>query len=306
MLKNGSPLFSGKIVFFLFGMLVTITSTAQNDIDKDWVFKNSKTLSELWELDKEHSKGTFIITSYKPIYLSLAKFSTNTNKNPRSENSDKVLAAPLGTKPIEAKFQLSLKTKIFHDMLWGKADLWVAFSQRAYWQIYNKEESRPFRELNYEPEVILNFPVNFPFLGFDGKMLGAALVHESNGQSDPLSRSWNRVSFHAGFERDQWQVLLKSWLRLPTSDDDNPEILNFIGRGEASIIYDLGRQRFSAIARHSLRFGDESRGSVQLSWAFPIIKNFSGHVQIFEGYGETLIDYNHRQTTIGLGVSLVN
>jgi len=306
MSKYRRPLFTEQILLLMVALLVSSSSKAQNDIENDWIFKNSKTLSELWELDDEHQRGTFIITSYKPIYLSLGKFTTNTNKDPRSENSDKVLDRPLEIDPVEAKFQLSLKTKVFQNMFWGKADLWAAFSQRAYWQIYNKGESRPFRELNYQPEFILNFPVNFRLFGFKGKMVGAALVHESNGQSDPISRSWNRISFHAGFERDQWQILLKSWLRLPTSNDDNPEILNYIGRGEAAITYDLGKQRFSAIARHSLRLGDKSRGSLQLNWAFPIIKNFSGHLQIFEGYGETLIDYNHRQTTIGLGVSLMN
>ena len=278
----------------------------QDNIEKDWIFKNSKSLSELWELDDAHHRGTFLVTSYKPVYFMVGKFSSDTNKNPRSENLENTLPEPVDLNVVESKFQLSLKTKIFHDVLWGRADVWAAFSQRAYWQIYNKKLSRPFRETNYEPEIILNFPLNYSFLGFDGKMVGAAFIHESNGRSDPISRSWNRLSFHAGLERGPWQIMLRNWLRLGGSNDDNPEISDYIGRAEAQVSYDLGRQRFSAIGRHTMKFGDKSRGSVQLNWTFPIVKNFSGHIQVFDGYGESLIDYNHRQTTIGLGVSLIN
>ncbi|WP_282049338.1 phospholipase A [Maribacter aquivivus] len=279
---------------------------AQEDHDHNWYFNNSKSLSELWELDDEHQRGTFILTSYKPIYITAAKYSTNPNEFPQAENSDKVLDEPSSLNAVESKFQISLKTKIFHGMFDGRMDLWMGYSQTAYWQIYNTERSRPFRELNYQPEIIANFPVKFPILGFETKMIGAAIIHESNGQSDPISRSWNRIAFHAAFEKGNWQVMLKPWIRIGSKIDDNENISDYIGRGEADITYDWGRQRFRAIARHSLNLGDKSRGSLQLNWSFPIFENFNGHFQLFDGYGETLIDYNHRQTTIGIGVSLIN
>tara|TARA_R110002167_G_scaffold70400_1_gene198338 strand:- start:3880 stop:4785 length:906 start_codon:yes stop_codon:yes gene_type:complete len=279
---------------------------AQDLKEQNWIGKNSKNLSELWELGDEYHRGTFLITTYKPIYLTVAKYSTNPNEFPVAENSTKVLDDPLSLNAVEAKFQVSLKTKIFHNMLDGHMDLWMGYSQTAYWQIYNTERSRPFRELNYQPEIIANFPVKFKFLGFDLKMIGAAIIHESNGQSDPISRSWNRIAFHAGFERNNWQIMLKPWIRIGSKIDDNENISDYIGRGEANITYDLGRQRFRAIARHSLNYGAKSRGSIQLNWSFPIFENFNGHLQLFDGYGETLIDYNHRQTTIGIGVSLIN
>ncbi|MEP2280397.1 phospholipase A [Maribacter sp.] len=282
------------------------SSFSQDDHDHNWYFNNSKSLSELWELDDEHQRGTFILTSYKPIYITAAKFSTNPNEFPQAENSDKVLDEPSSLNAVESKFQISLKTKIFHGMFDGRMDLWMGYSQTAYWQIYNSERSRPFRELNYKPEIIANFPVKFPILGFETKMIGAAIIHESNGQSDPISRSWNRIAFHAAFEKGNWQVTLKPWIRIGSKIDDNENISDFIGRGEADISYDWGRQRFRAIARHSLNLGDKSRGSIQLNWSFPIFENFNGHFQLFDGYGETLIDYNHRQTTFGLGVSLIN
>jgi phospholipase A1 len=43
-----------------------------------------------------------------------------------------------------------------------------------------------------------------------------------------------------------------------------------------------------------------------VDWSFPIHRNLKGFVQVFSGFGETLIDYNHRQTTFGIGVALVD
>ncbi|WP_423998119.1 phospholipase A [Maribacter sp. IgM3_T14_3] len=295
----------GFVITFIL-VLSNFKAFAQEDHDHNWYFNNSKSLSELWELDDEHQRGTFILTSYKPIYITAAKFSTNPNEFPQAENSEKVLDEPSSLNAVESKFQISLKTKIFHGMFDGRMDLWMGYSQTAYWQIYNTERSRPFRELNYQPEIIANFPVKFPILGFETKMIGAAIIHESNGQSDPISRSWNRIAFHAAFEKGNWQVMLKPWIRIGSKIDDNENISDYIGRGEADITYDWGRQRFRAIARHSLNLGDKSRGSLQLNWSFPIFENFNGHFQLFDGYGETLIDYNHRQTTFGIGVSLIN
>ena len=47
------------------------------------------------------------------------------------------------------------------------------------------------------------------------------------------------------------------------------------------------------------------KGAVQLAWTSPpFLGPLRGYVQFFSGYGESLIDYNWKQTTIGAGIAL--
>ncbi len=285
--------------------LLNSVSQAQEDplFNKKTAYRS---LSDRWELDSATRKGTFLVTPYKPVYVTAGRWSSDPNEKPVSENPvyNYPLYAPLGR--YEARFQLSLKTKVFQGIFGKHGDLWVGYTQKSHWQIYNTTYSRPFRETNYEPELILNFATNFSVFGLKTRMVGIAFNHQSNGRAVPLSRSWNRVILQAGFERGNWVVLLRPWLRLPDADDENPAIMDNIGRAEATFIYRAGRHLISAVGSHSLRGGTKNRGQVQLDWTFPVTGNLRGDLQILHGYGETLIDYNHRQTTIGIAVSLVD
>jgi phospholipase A1 len=166
--------------------------------------------------------------------------------------------------------------------------------------------SRPFRELNYQPELILNFPINASIFGLDFKMAGMAFNHQSNGRDLPRSRSWNRIIFHAAFEKDNFQMYLKPWIRIEgKSNDDNPAISDFLGRMEANFIYHYKKHSFNLITRNNLALQD-NRGSLELNYFYSVKSNLRLHFQMFTGYGETLIDYNHKQTTLGLGISFID
>ncbi len=272
---------------------------------------NSKTqlrdLTERWELDTTSVRGTFLLTPYKPMYVLPLRWTNKPNEQPISGNVDPDYVAPPGVdyNNIETKFQLSFKAKVLQGIFWGHGDLWVAYTQISHWQIYNNELSRPFREVNYEPELILNVPVKFNFLGFKARMIGVAFNHQSNGKSEPFSRSWNRVILHAGLERKNWTIYVRPWFRLPAEKDDNPDISEYVGRGDVNVIYTKNGNIFSFIGSHNLNFNSKTRGNSSFSWSYPIKDNLKGYLLISHGYGETLIDYNNLQTTIGVGVSLI-
>jgi len=262
-------------------------------------------LDSRWELARDSKLGTFNFRAYKPVYLLPAFWSSDPNTLPTSSNPA-VPAEPVSLSDVEAKFQLSFKTKAAENLFGDNGDLWMGYTQSSHWQVYNGELSRPFRETNYEPEVLLVMRSNYSVGGWHGRMLGVGINHQSNGRADPLSRSWNRVMFNVGFDRQDWSLMLRPWVRLSDgNEDENPGIEDYVGRGDATLVHRRGRHEFALMARHSLRGGDRSRGAVQLDWGFPISGVLRGHVQVFDGYGESLIDYDHRATSVGLGISLL-
>jgi phospholipase A1/A2 len=265
------------------------------------------TLGDRWELDPSADRGRFLLRPYKPMYVMIGEWSSDRNELPVSPNPNNVADVRLSTRRTEAKFQLSLKTKVWEDLLGGNGDLWLAYTQTSYWQVYDSAASRPFRESNYEPEVMAMFRTNYRLLGWDGRLAGLALNHQSNGRSEPLSRSWNRLIGQIGLERKNWMVMLRPWWRIPESSrtDDNPDIEDFMGRADLLVVRKSEGHELSFMARHSLRSGSRSRGAMQIDYAFPITSYLKAYVQIFSGYGASLIDYNHRQERLGVGISLI-
>lgn len=261
-----------------------------------------------WDLDGRRKGELFFPRAHKPVYLLPFTWTDRVNDLPHSPSSPNTVTDPLALRPIEVKYQLSLKAKLWEDLLGTPLRVWGGYTQSSRWQVYNPETSRPFRETNYEPEIIFAWPLDRTLLGWRLRQLSLALNHQSNGRELPLSRSWNRVIGEAAFERGDWTVQVRPWVRLNESaqDDDNPDISDYIGRGELLFTGKVGRNVLALTLRHSLRAGDRSRGAAQFEWSFPIDGALHAYAQWFSGYGESLIDYNHQQNKLGFGVSIVD
>src|ERR1700754_519769 len=287
------------------GESVSVDLATRNSND---VARPVSLLDSRWELSPESKLGTFNLRGYKPTYALPFFGTTKQNKTPSSPAPDHTVTEPQELQNVEAKFQISLKTKVWENIFGDNGDLWVGYTQSSRWQVYNTENSRPFRETNYEPEALLVFNTNYQIFGWNGRLADIGVNHQSNGRADPLSRSWNRVVADFGFERENWVVMLRPWWRIPESrkEDDNPDIQDYMGRGEVQVVHEMGANEFALTARHSFRTGDRSHGSLRGTWSFPVVNNLRGYLEVFNGYGESLIDYNHRATYLGIGVSLLD
>ena len=272
-----------------------------------------------WKLDRmwpvggeiERSKALAgLLLQYKRNYLMIDSVHAPASL-PASANPANTATTPENYTSSETKLQASVKARLPITWPWGDS-VWVAYTQQSHWQSFNGSNSRPFRETDYEPEVIFlshRFGDEVPTLGnFTPRIANFAFVHQSNGQSLPRSRSWNRVTAELGSEYRfaddddrRFTVMLKPWWRIKNGDrnDDNPDIENYLGHGEVTVNYWRNRDQYSLLLRER---------AMQFEWSFPLwiesLNSANLQLQYFNGYGHSLIDYNHRLHSFGIGVSL--
>ncbi|PIE39676.1 MAG: phospholipase [Gammaproteobacteria bacterium] len=249
--------------------------------------------------EKKGSENPWVIIPHLRNYILPVTYSHRPNEGKWLE-----MFSESAMDSYEAKFQLSLKALVWNDVLNSSSDLWVAYTQESWWQVYNSDESAPFRETNYQPELILSHDTDYNFLGVNLSQVALSLNHQSNGRSEPLSRSWNRVIGSVVFEYDNVALALRAWYRIPEHDDDNPEINYYMGYGDLTGIWRNNGHQVTVNLRNNLR--SDNVGAVQVDWTFPISNRFKGYIQYFNGYGESLLDYDVLSQRIGIGIALTD
>jgi phospholipase A1 len=260
--------------------------------------KEESALERRQREEKRAGTGVFSLSTHRQNYFLPLAYNSNSNRNAYNSAGE--------SKPsnIEVKFQLSFKVQLWEKMFWGYGDLFFGYTQLSFWQLYDKDLSSPFRETNYEPEVFFKFDTDFNVLGLRNRLITIGFNHESNGKGGELSRSWNRIFAVFAADRGNFFIALKPWYRIPEDDDedDNPNIEKYMGYGELFGGYRLKGHVFSFMLRNNLR--QNNRGAVEFGWSYQIITNLRLYAQYFNGYGESLVDYDHSVNRIGVGVML--
>ncbi len=199
----------------------------------------------------------------------------------------------------EIKFQVSFKMPLATSLFDTNTDLLFAYTSVAWWQTFNDDISNPFRETNYEPEVFLRNHSDTDIFGINFTGWEFGVNHQSNGQSEPTSRGWDRAIGSTAVELTDDLVLgLRAWHILDTQDN-NSDIERFMGYGDIGLGWAPNRNTMTLMYRPASE-GD----AVQLTWSYPISKYLRIYAQYWNGYGESLIDYQVRTERFGLGIAL--
>ncbi len=275
-------------------VMLTAASAAASDMGPA-----SSAIDQRLELEWETYDNPFAITPHRPTYILPLAYNDTPNNAPYA-------GMPLEVENNEIKMQFSFKVPLVKRLMFGNGMLSFGYTQQSYWQAYNGNYSAPFRENNYEPEILLSFLGDYALGDFHGRLVTLTLNHQSNGSSEPLSRSWNRVMLDFVLEHHDTYMSIKPWWRIPEdkAGDDNPDIEEYLGNFEMRLLRKFSAHSVGLMLRNNLN--SENRGAVQLDYTFPLNNRLRGYVQLFNGHGESLIDYNHYGRSVGIGVMLTD
>ncbi len=216
--------------------------------------------------------------------------------------------------PTNARYQVSLKFRFFSPETKTPflEKIYLGYSQNSIWDL--DSTSKPFRDSSYRPslffldDTVSQWSFRGTKLGFQG-----GLEHESNGKDGTSSRSINiafvRPTLTFPLEGDHF-ISVSPKIYNYLDKDDNPDISDY--RGYVDFLLKAGEADGLQLAT-TLRKGTRSEAySVQLDASYPLKRptfgNLGGylHLQYFNGYGESLIDYDQHvraQFRIGLMIT---
>jgi len=290
--------------------LLQIEDLCEKKIAKETIgTKELGAISERIIKERKSAFNPYVITPHKMNYILPVTLTDEIN----TQAYDNFSNWAENLKDVEAKFQISIKVPLTTGDLLTKGDqLLFGFTLASWWQLYTESISRPFRETNYQPEIFYITPIDWhPFDTNTGVIFG--FEHQSNGRSQLISRSWNRVYVNFLFEKNNFALSFRPWYRISedekgnsidTVGDDNPDIDKYMGHFELGLAYDWRDDyEFSMKLRENF---SEHHGAIEIGFTFPLWGKLRGYAQYFNGYGESLIDYNHKQQRIGIGFALTD
>lgn len=238
----------------------------------------------------QETESDWFFTPYKDNYLIFGQM--------RMDDG----SPPFSGEQLDTKFSLGLSFSLFSqsELLDFLDPLRFGYSQLSWWNI--ADDSSPFTEHNYNPEMYWDFTQpGRPLLGDFPYVNRVGLEHQSNGLSGLDSRSWDRIYAQKTYHLlQQLRVGVKLWQVIGT-DWQNDDIEDYLGSGQVSLEYEPNDRtliRFKVQRGHAV---STYTYQADIRYRRPWL-NSAFFLSYHNGYGEALINYNKKGSSIRMGL----
>jgi len=281
-----------KLIFLILFLILNLKASS-NYVENDALYDSLEKPqdSETEDTLKQYAKSLFNFKAYNANYF--LPLSYRYNGNYSDTNGHKA-------KKTETEFQFSVKFDFAKNVFGLDGIYSIAYTQNSFWQFYS--DSAFFRESNYAPEFFVIFPTSSMDDKRFIKALRFGLAHESNGRGGAEERSWNYINGSIFFQYKMLFSELKLWARLPNTNDYNPELINYMGHGYIKFMLPYKKH----FVNMKFRYNFNKKGSAELNYTYPMFgrNDLFLYIKLFNGYGESLIDYDDYIKKFGIGFSI--
>jgi len=276
-----------KNIFFIIMLTLNLFSSPVEEQKDEFFNSLASNDKETDKTIKQIVSATYNISAYKTNYFLPVSYRYNgTYEETYGHKAE----------DCETEFQFSFRYDITANLLGFDEIYSVGYTQKSFWQLYSN--SAYFRETNYSPEVFVTFPSLFNSKKYGLRAITFAFTHESNGRGGEEERSWNSISVSGIFQYKYLFTKLKLWTSWDSALEYNPDLLHYLGYGYVKFILPYKKHLFSLKVT--------TKGSLESSYSYPAFgrDDIFFYVKTYNGYGESLVDYNHYVNKIGFGFSL--
>lgn len=211
-----------------------------------------------------------------------------------------VLGGTPTSKNSDVKFQISFQQRLTKSVLPWHSYLYLFYTQKAMWNVF--ERSLPFHDLNFNPGIGASRHIIMK-----NRLVGKMTVmieHESNGRDGTASRSWNKISL-AGEAYISPYLMAHAKFWIPIIDGQyNKDILKYSGVSQAGFqaisMDDKWVLDMTLVKRQGWNFNFNT--IVQLGYRINHNSNQFIMLQYYNGYGETMLDYNQYHSRLRFGL----
>ncbi|MCM1004842.1 MAG: phospholipase A [Prevotella sp.] len=269
-----------KIIRIIFILLLAFAAAAPANAQ---IIKTETQEDITDSLRQQFDNGPYF-TLYRDNYFAVG---TDPTHKPTANNSD-------------VRFQISIAQRLTKSVLPWHTYLFLCFTQGVAWDVF--KNSMPMHDFTFNPGLGIVKPL-FNRDRFIGKAT-LMIEHMSNGRDSIWSRSWNRIALGATIMiTENVTIDGKAWIPI-VDGQNNKDILKYVGLFQGGVSVFSNNRRWGGSlhlvkrAKWNLSFNTE----VQFFWRPWKQANEFLFLQWFNGYGETLIDYNHFSNRLRVGL----
>lgn len=187
--------------------------------------------------------------------------------------------------------------------------VFFAYTQTSFFQMYNGEDSAPFRDTDYAPELYWAYEG----IGDIIRAVHIGYKHLSNGERTLRSRAQNQLMLKLRAQYDTESglkigALARAWAWINMNYEEvllsNPDLARYRGYADVLVYLNYTNHLFEFKVSPLISDIHFWKPHFEVGYTYRLTKNLGIYAQYTNGYGDNIYEYKIHSNRLGVGIRL--